>query len=111
MLDWREYVFINVDLTVHFERMPEGEWVCVDAVTRPQPTGIGTAESVLSDQRGASAERLSPSSSPSASPVRRLHQLVICWIDKLMQFAKLCGSAGGQEGLAAGGDDEGDRRR
>jgi len=52
VLDWREYVFINVDLTVHFERMPEGEWVCVDAVTRPQPTGIGTAESVLSDARG-----------------------------------------------------------
>ncbi len=52
VLDWRSYVFINVDLTVHFERMPEGEWVCVDAVTRPQPSGIGTAESELSDQRG-----------------------------------------------------------
>ncbi|MFL5901395.1 MAG: thioesterase family protein [Solirubrobacterales bacterium] len=52
VLDYRDYVFINVDLTVHFERMPEGEWVCVDAVTRPQPTGIGSAESVLSDQRG-----------------------------------------------------------
>jgi hypothetical protein len=52
VLDWREYVFINVDLTVHFERMPEGEWVCVDAVTRPHPNGIGTAESVLSDPRG-----------------------------------------------------------
>jgi len=52
VLDWREYVFINVDLTVHFERMPEGEWVCVDAVTRPRPTGIGTAESELSDERG-----------------------------------------------------------
>ena len=52
VLDYREYVFINVDLTVHFERMPEGEWVCVDAVTRPQPTGIGTAESVLWDERG-----------------------------------------------------------
>jgi hypothetical protein len=52
VLDYRDYVFINVDLTVHFERMPEGEWVCVDAVTRPQSTGIGTAESELSDQRG-----------------------------------------------------------
>ena len=52
VLDYREFVFINVDLTVHFERMPEGEWVCVDAVSRPQPTGIGTAESVLSDERG-----------------------------------------------------------
>jgi hypothetical protein len=52
VLDYRSYVFINVDLSVHFERMPEGEWVCVDAVTRPQPSGIGSAESVLFDQRG-----------------------------------------------------------
>src|SRR4249919_3324231 len=47
-----EYLFINVDLTVHLERMPEGEWVCVDAVTRPRPNGIGSAESELSDGRG-----------------------------------------------------------
>jgi hypothetical protein len=52
VLDWRRYVFINVDLSVHLERMPEGEWICVDAVTLPQPNGIGTAESVLSDARG-----------------------------------------------------------
>lgn len=52
VLDFREFVFINVDLTVHFERMPAGEWVCVDAVTRPQPNGVGTAESVLFDERG-----------------------------------------------------------
>jgi hypothetical protein len=52
VLDWRRYVFINVELSVHLERMPEGDWVCVDAVTLPQPSGIGTAESVLSDQRG-----------------------------------------------------------
>ncbi|HEU4945467.1 MAG TPA: thioesterase family protein [Solirubrobacterales bacterium] len=52
VLDWQRYLFINVDLSVHLERMPEGEWVCVDAVTLPQPTGIGTAESVLSDERG-----------------------------------------------------------
>jgi hypothetical protein len=52
VLDFRSYVFVNVDLTVHFERMPVGEWVCVDAVTRPRSTGIGTAESVLSDERG-----------------------------------------------------------
>ena len=32
--------------------MPEGEWVCVDAVTLPQASGIGTAESVLYDERG-----------------------------------------------------------
>jgi Acyl-CoA thioesterase C-terminal domain/Acyl-CoA thioesterase N-terminal domain len=52
VLDWQRFVFINVDLTVHLERMPEGEWVCVDAVTLPQRNGIGTAESVLSDERG-----------------------------------------------------------
>jgi hypothetical protein len=51
-LDYQRYLFINVDLTVHLERMPVGEWVCVDAVTLPQPNGIGTAESVLSDERG-----------------------------------------------------------
>jgi hypothetical protein len=51
-LDYRRFLFINVDLTVHLERMPVGEWVCVDAVTLPQPNGIGTAESVLSDQQG-----------------------------------------------------------
>ncbi len=52
VLDWRRHLFINVDLSVHLERMPEGEWVCVDAVTVPQENGIGTAESVLFDQRG-----------------------------------------------------------
>lgn len=52
VLDWGSHVFINVDLTVHLERMPEGEWICVDAVTRPQATGIGTAASRLSDRRG-----------------------------------------------------------
>ncbi len=51
-LDYRRYLFINVDLTVHLERMPVGEWVCVDAQTLPQPTGNGTAESVLSDRGG-----------------------------------------------------------
>jgi hypothetical protein len=51
-LDYRRHLFINVDLTVHLERMPAGEWVCVDAVTLPAPNGLGTAESVLSDGEG-----------------------------------------------------------
>jgi acyl-Coa thioesterase superfamily protein/acyl-CoA thioesterase superfamily protein len=51
-LDYRRYLFINVDLTVHLERMPVGEWVCVDAVTLPRPSGNGTAESVLCDEGG-----------------------------------------------------------
>ena len=52
VLDWRKYIFINVDLTVTLERMPAGEWICVDAVTRPRESGIGSAESELSDRDG-----------------------------------------------------------
>ena len=51
-VDFRRFVFVNVDLTVQIERMPEGEWVCVDAVTLPRPRGNATAESVLGDERG-----------------------------------------------------------
>jgi hypothetical protein len=51
-LDYQRYLFINVDITVHLERMPVGEWVCVDARTLPAPSGNGTAESVLSDEGG-----------------------------------------------------------
>ena len=52
VLDPMSHLFINVDLTVHLERMPEGEWVLVDAVTRPRPNGVGSAESELSDREG-----------------------------------------------------------
>jgi hypothetical protein len=51
-LDWRSFLFINVDLTVHLERMPEGEWVCLDAITLPRPEGVGSADTLLLDERG-----------------------------------------------------------
>jgi hypothetical protein len=51
-VDFRRFIFVNVDLTVQLERLPEGEWVCVDAVTLPRDRGNATAESVLSDERG-----------------------------------------------------------
>lgn len=51
-LDYRRFLFINVELSVHLERMPAGEWICVDAVTLPRPSGIGIAESVLCDREG-----------------------------------------------------------
>ena len=51
-LDWRRYLFINVDLSVHLHRMPRGEWVCLDAVTLPQPNGIGLADTALHDTEG-----------------------------------------------------------
>jgi hypothetical protein len=51
-VDFRRFVFVNVDLTVQLERLPQGEWVCVDAVTLPRERGNATAESVLSDESG-----------------------------------------------------------
>jgi len=51
-LDWRRYLFINTDLSVHLKRLPAGEWVGVDAVTYPEPHGVGLADTVLWDERG-----------------------------------------------------------
>jgi hypothetical protein len=51
-LDWREFLFINVDLTVHLHRHPAGEWVCLDALTLPEETGLGLADTLLRDERG-----------------------------------------------------------
>jgi hypothetical protein len=51
-VDIRRFIFINVDLTVHLHRMPEGEWVCLDALTTPEPTGVGLSDTMLFDERG-----------------------------------------------------------
>lgn len=51
-LDWRRWFFVNVDLTVHLHRLPEGEWVCLDAVTLVEPSGVGLADAALYDERG-----------------------------------------------------------
>jgi hypothetical protein len=51
-LPLNDYVFINVDLSVHLFREPEGGWVCLDAQTRIDDRGVGLAESRLWDERG-----------------------------------------------------------
>jgi hypothetical protein len=51
-LDYRRFLFINTELTVHLVREPTSEWVCLDAVTRTGERGVGLAESVLWDERG-----------------------------------------------------------
>jgi hypothetical protein len=52
-IDYTRFLFINVDLTVHIHRLPAGEWVCLDAVTLPEPTGLGMADTRLFDETGA----------------------------------------------------------
>jgi hypothetical protein len=51
-LDWTRYLFINVELTVHLHRALAGEWVCMDAITIPEPDGVGLADTALYDERG-----------------------------------------------------------
>jgi hypothetical protein len=47
-----ELLFINPDLTVHLHRQPVGEWICLDAQTRLDPSGVGLATSRLFDEDG-----------------------------------------------------------
>jgi hypothetical protein len=49
-LDWRRYLFINTDLSVHLLRPPAGEWVCLDAVTHVD--GLGLSDTALWDEQG-----------------------------------------------------------
>ena len=51
-VDLREWLYANVDLTIHLHREHTGEWVGLDARTLIGPTGAGTAVSTLSDTAG-----------------------------------------------------------
>lgn len=52
VLSFDEWTFINPDLTVTLHRMPVGEWVAIEASSRLEPDGVGTAESNLYDEQG-----------------------------------------------------------
>ena len=52
VLDFREWTFLNADLTVNFSREPVGEWVLVDAETWIGPDGAGLAMARLADTSG-----------------------------------------------------------
>jgi hypothetical protein len=51
-LDYRRFLFINTELTVHLLRAPEGEWVCLDAETTLSSGSMGMAVSEVHDRRG-----------------------------------------------------------
>jgi len=52
-LDWREWLFVNPDLTVYLHRLPEGTWIGMDAITYPERHGIGMTTSVIHDASGS----------------------------------------------------------
>ena len=51
-LDPSKWLFINPDLNVALDRMPEDEWICLDARTVVQPHGVGLAVATVYDLRG-----------------------------------------------------------
>ena len=53
LLPFERWSFVNPDLTMHLDRLPEGEWICLDASTTVRAeTGTGLAQSALYDERG-----------------------------------------------------------
>src|ERR1700737_2324476 len=52
VLDFREWTFINADLTVSFARQPVGAWILLDAESWIGPDGAGLATARLAGERG-----------------------------------------------------------
>src|SRR4030095_10993796 len=52
VLDFREWTFLNADLTVIFSREPAGDWILLDAESWIGPDGAGLAMARLADERG-----------------------------------------------------------
>ncbi len=51
-LDFRQWTFINADLTVSLARQPVGEWILLDGESLVGPDGAGLATARLADQSG-----------------------------------------------------------
>ena len=52
VLDFRQWTFLNADLTVNFAREPVGDWILIDAESWVGPDGAGLAMARLADTRG-----------------------------------------------------------
>ncbi|HYD08149.1 MAG TPA: thioesterase family protein, partial [Reyranella sp.] len=52
ILDFRQWTFINGDLTLSLAREPVGDWVLLDAETWAGPDSVGLASARLADRDG-----------------------------------------------------------
>jgi Thioesterase-like superfamily len=52
VVDFNTHIFINPDLTVSLSRLPDGEWIGFDMVSRVSDHGYGQAESLIFDAHG-----------------------------------------------------------
>ena len=51
-LDFRDWIFLNADLTMNMAREPVGEWILLDGESWIGPDGTGLAMARLADQHG-----------------------------------------------------------
>jgi hypothetical protein len=52
VLDFRQWTFLNADLTVNMAREPAGEWILLDAESWIGADGAGLAMARLADRHG-----------------------------------------------------------
>jgi hypothetical protein len=52
MLDPREFLYVNPDVTLYLHRLPDEDWIGMDSIAYQQATGIGIADSLLFDTAG-----------------------------------------------------------
>ncbi len=52
ILPWRDWLFVNTELTIHLAREPAGEWIGVDARTSSSAAGFGLSTATLHDLEG-----------------------------------------------------------
>jgi len=53
VIDHARHTFVNADLTVAVHRLPEDEWICLDAATVAEANGVGLTRARLWDARCA----------------------------------------------------------
>ncbi len=52
VLDARKWLFVNPDLTLSLQRVPEGEWIGMDSASTPGTHGVGIADTMVFDRSG-----------------------------------------------------------
>lgn len=52
ILPWREWLFVNTELSIHLAREPVGEWIGLDARTTSSAAGFGLSTATLHDVDG-----------------------------------------------------------
>lgn len=51
-LDPRVWLFVNPDITIYAHRLPQGEWLAMDSVSRQTTHGIGMTDTMVYDRQG-----------------------------------------------------------